>query len=300
MGCTSSHLVIEGKVIKQEKIILNIPSNCKNKELSQAQSLINLITLLRNQVIYYYDKLIYRSGACLYKKPNMSHCIKCILYKVSCELNGQLENANFSYKEDPPFVQVDLERFTDYTQDILKQLFNFVILLRRYKSLVKQIDKETPKLIYLIFENNDKISKDNIDKLNKAINLFKELTKLRSDILQEYKNQIYDLITLNQGYEKKINAVGEYAAKNNISDIYEIAFLKSKDIEGINCEKKFMFSNIQWAKKLMENKLKQEIVEENEISLLNIIEIKKSVTSGMLSVDLPSEESVNKLLYSKK
>ena len=296
MGCTSSYLVIEGKAVKQEKIYLNISPNFKTKELTQAQSLINLITLLRNQVIYYFDKLVYASGACLYKKPNMSHCVSCILYKISSEFGGDLEKANFSYKEDPPFLSVNLENFSAYSHDVVKQLFDFILLLRSYKNIIKQIDKETPKLIYLVFENNDHLSKDNIDKINKAIDLFKDLTKIRTDILQEYKNQVYDLVTCNLAYERRINSVGEYAAKNNISDIYEIAFLKSKKIEGVGGDESLMFSDIQWAKKLMENKLKQEIVEDNEFSFLNIIDFRNMSNS----MDLPIDESTNKSQFFNK
>ena len=296
MGCTSSYLVVEGKVIKQEKIYLDISQNYKTKELLQAQTLINLITFLRNQIIYYFDKLVYVTGACLYKKPNMSHCVNCILYKISSEFGGDLEKANFSYKEDPPFLKASLENLSIYSQDVLKQIFDFILLLRSYKNIIKQIDKETPKLLYLVFENNDHLSKDNIEKINKAIDLFKDLMKIRSDILQEYKNQVYDLVTCNLAYERRINSVGEYAAKNNISDIYEIAFLKRKKIEGLGGDESLMFNDIQWAKKLMENKLKQEIVEDNEFSFLNIIDFRNMSSS----VELPINESTNKSQFFNK
>ena len=296
MGCTSSYLVVEGKVIKQEKIYLDISQNYKTKELLQAQTLINLITFLRNQIIYYFDKLVYVTGACLYKKPNMSHCVNCILYKISSEFGGDLEKANFSYKEDPPFLKASLENLSIYSQEIIKQLFDFILLLRSYKNIIKQIDKETPKLIYLVFENNDRLSKDNIDKIKKAIDLFKDLTKLRTDILQEYKNQVYDLVTCNLPFERRINSVGEYAAKNNINDIYEIVFLKSKKIDGVGGDEPLMFRNIQWAKKLMENKLKQEKVEDNEFSFLNIIDFRNISKS----LDLPIDESTNGLKFFNK
>ena len=57
-----------------------------------------------------------------------------------------------------------------------------------------------------------------------------------------------------------------------------------------------MFRNIQWAKKLMENKLKQEKVEDNEFSFLNIIDFRNISKS----LDLPIDESTNGLKFFNK
>ena len=217
MGCSNTHLRIDGTIIKQETIKLDITDNYKTKELNQAQALIHLITNIRNKIIYEYDNLIYISGACLFKNPSILHCTKCILFKICSECQGNLNNAEFTFREDPPFLKVKFEKFSQNTNNIL---FDFVIKLRDYKIIMKQIDKETPKLMYIVFENNNKISKENIEKINKAILLFKDLNRLRSNILVEYKNQIYDLVMSNKLYLEQINKIGEIAYKNNISDIY--------------------------------------------------------------------------------
>jgi hypothetical protein len=88
MGCGSPLLRVDGKIIQQENIKLDITSHHKNKELVQAQLLINLITNVRNKIIYEYDNLIYLTGACLFKHPNITHCTRCILYKICSEFKA--------------------------------------------------------------------------------------------------------------------------------------------------------------------------------------------------------------------
>lgn len=265
MGCGSTEIKLEGQVIKQETIYLDISNHYKNKELTQAQNLIHLITHLRNKIIYEYDNLIYKSGACLFKNPRIAHCTKCIFFKMSTECKGELKKDDFTFREDPPFLKFQFERFSKETNILLNQLFDFIIMLRDYKIILKQIDKETPKLMYIIFENNNKISKENIEKINKSISLFKELYKLRNNILFEYKNQIYDLMT-NEFYVSEINTIGEKASRNNMTDIYEIGMLfkenNTPDIEWA------MYGSINEAKKKMEKKLKNEKVDEIDTSFL--------------------------------
>ena len=285
MGCGSTHLKMDGKIIRQENIELEITDICKNnKDLYQAQSLIHLITNIRNKIIYEYDNLIYISGACLFKNPSISHCTKCILSKVCSESDGDLNNVGFSYREDPPFFKLKLEKFSQETQDLIKKLFEFTIRLRDYKIILKQIDKETPKLIYIVFENNNNVSKENINKINKAILLFKDLSKLRTNILIEYKNQIYDLIMGNRIFCNQVNKIGEEAYKNKITDIYDIAMLFKKHINdedfisNVKKEEWAMYNSINEAKKIMEKKLQKEKVEEIASPLLTF-SFKKIINS---------------------
>ena len=267
MGCGSTHIKVGGELIKQEKIELNINEHYKNKELTQAQSLIYLITTIRNKIIYEYDNLIYVSGACLFKTPTMAHCTKCILFKICSECEGDLNKANIKFKEDPPYISINSNNFSQSTNFIVSKLFEFIISLRDYKIIMKQIDKETPKLMYILFDNNNRISKDNLEKINKAILLFKDLNKLRTGILVEYKNQIYDLINDSNFYKNQINKIGSLAYKDKITDIYEIAMLFKNNMEEfINYFKKedwIMHNNIKDAKRIMEKKLEKEKIEDN-------------------------------------
>lgn len=274
MGCGSTQLRLDGQIIKQEIIELDINNHYKNKELLQAQHLIHLITNLRNKIIYEYDNLIYTTGACLFKNPTITHCTRCILFKISSECKGDLGNAQFTFREDPPFLKVDFDKFSEETNKLLNQLFDFIIKLRDYKIIMKQIDKETPKLMYIVFENNNKISKENLNKINKSISLFKDLYKLRNNLLVEYKNQIYELLMHNENYLKIINEIGKTAYESKITDIYEITMLFKKisfnENESLFFIKEdwIMNSSINEAKRNMEKKLENEKVEDIDTSLL--------------------------------
>lgn len=272
MGCSSTQIRIDGKIIKQETIKLDITDNYKVKELNQAQLLIQLITNLRNNIIYDYDNLIYISGACLFKRPNIIHCTKCILFKICSECKGDINSAKFEYIEDPPFFKIKAEKFSQETNDIVGKLFDFVIKLRNYKIIIKQIDKETPKLMYIVFENNNKISKENIEKINKAISLFKDINRLRNNILFQYRSQISNLLNNNVQFLEQINQIGTLAYKNNIKDIYEITMLfkdnknnDEEDKDNFGKEDNEMYSSINEAKKIMEKKLENEKIEKIEI-----------------------------------
>ena len=270
MGCsTMTYSKLEGKIIKQEKIELDISNLKKTKELAQAQNLIYLITNLRNKIIYDYDNLIYNTGACIFKYPSISHCVKCLFFKISSECEGNLNLCEFIYKEDPPFFNLNKEKISEETQNILNELFEFITNLKDYRVLIKQLDKEIPKLMYIVFENNNDISKENINKINNAISLFHDLAKLRNGILVEYKNQIYDLIMSNTNFCLPINQIGKLAIEKNIKDKYEIAFLLKQFKNDNNFMSYFkdedmtLYKNINEAKEIMKKKLIQEKLEDD-------------------------------------
>ena len=277
MGCGSPLLRVDGKIIQQENIKLDITSHHKNKELVQAQLLINLITNIRNKIIYEYDNLIYLSGACLFKNPTITHCTRCILYKICSECQGDINKAGFFQREDPPFLIVKKEKFSKETNELISLLFDFIIKLRDYKFIVKQIDKETPKLMYIVFENNNNVSKENISKINKGIILFKELNKIRNSIIVEYKDKIFDVIYFNKKFCNEINKIGNLAIKKKLTDIYEITklfkdIIDKKDIKSNSKEDLHMYNSINEAKKIMEKKLKNEKVGEIDQSFLKFLE----------------------------
>jgi len=272
MGCSSmTYSRMDGKIIKQEKIQLDINNIKKNKELLQAQNLIHLITFLRNKIIFEYDNLIYNTGACIFKSPNIMHCVQCLFYKISADCGGNLNSAQFTFKEDPPFFSINEKKISDETKNILNDLMEFITKLKDYRILIKQLDKETPKLMYIVFENSNDVSKDNLNKINKAISLFQDLTKLRNVILMEYKNEIYDLIMSNNSYCLPINKIGNLAIEKNIKDKYEIAFLFNqfkKDEKFMNHfrnEDMSIYKSINEAKEIMKKKLEQEKIQDEDI-----------------------------------
>ena len=302
MGCSSvTYSRMDGKIIKQEKIQLDINNIKKNKELLQAQNLIHLITFLRNKIIFEYDNLIYNTGACIFKSPNIMHCVQCLFYKISADCGGNLNSAQFIFKEDPPFFSINEKKISDETKNILNDLMEFITKLKDYRILIKQLDKETPKLMYIVFENSNDVSKDNLNKINKAISLFQDLRKLRNVILMEYKNEIYDLIMSNNSYCLPINKIGNLAIEKNIKDKYEIAFLFNqfkKDEKFMNHFRKedmSIYKSINEAKEIMKKKLEQEKIQDEDILKENDIinDNKTNKTSTSTINNLSSSYKIN-------
>jgi hypothetical protein len=175
-------------------------------------------------------------------------------------IQGDINKAGFFQREDPPFLIVKREKFSKETNELITHLFDFIIKLRDYKYIIKQIEKETPKLMYIVFENNNNVSKENISKINKGMILFKELNKIRNSIIVEYKDKIFDVIMFNKDFCNEINKIGNLAFKKNITDIYEITILfkdifKKNSIKYNNKEDLIMYNNINEAKKNMKKKL---------------------------------------------
>ena len=265
MGCSSITPMLEEKDLRQETIILDKTDNIEG--LHHAQSLINLITRIRNKIIYLYHKLIYDSGACLYVNPDIIFVLKCILYKISSEFQGHLEQSGLTYKEDPPYLQVGSPcMISKESLELLNQLFDFITELVSYKTIIKQIDKETPELLYLIFENKEKLSKQNAKLINRGIELFKDLIKIRYDILSVFKNQIYEFIQRRNIFCSEINIIGKKACDNKITDIYEIVMLNYKNESDDKKNKKnLMYKNIIKGKEVM----LQIINEEKDSEIIN-------------------------------
>ena len=264
MGCTSCSLISEENYYyQQETIKLDVSNNIK--DLSYASSLINLITRLRNRIIYLYHKLIYDTGACIFIKPNISHCLDCIFYKVSSEFEGNLKNADITHREDPPYLQLSKEVvLSKQSKSLFDELFNFIIEIISYKTIIKQIDKEIPELLYLIHEEKDKISKNNITLINKGIELFKNTKIIKNEILNKYKNQVCEFAFRKEQFCENIDAIGKYAFDKNITDIYEIVMIQKKDFQLNNNKniKNEMFKNVHIAKLNMENIINNEINDE--------------------------------------
>ena len=220
MGCSSINNVKEETKLRQEMIILNIDSNYHKKELIHAQSLINLISRIRNKMIYLYHKLIYDTGACLYINPTIRHCFNSIFYKISTDLEGKLKGEIIEYIEDPPYVKIKNDiPISQKGKDLLNQLFNFIIEIKSYKSIIKQIDKETPGLLYLVNENKENVSSKNIDNINRGIELFKNTINIRNEIINSYKFQIRDFFTKKEIFIKDYNKIGEQAYLENKTDL---------------------------------------------------------------------------------
>ena len=263
MGCCSSHT--RDTLFEQtEPINLSIIEN--GDELKQAQTMISLIIKIRNRIIYTYHKLIYSTGGCLYINPSMSLCVRNIFYKISAEFKGDFEKSDITYMEDPPYLQTDMFLFSEELKILLNQLFTFLSELRGYKNILKQIDNDSPTLLYLEYENKSNISQRNLEKIRLAMDLFKQLLNMRQKIWNQYKNEVYLLVKKNFEYLTKINEIGKEAYEKNLSDIYDICMLNYNEKDN-NTSKNPMFSNIQTAKENWLALMKNDNDSEIDISL---------------------------------
>ena len=257
MGCSSVNYVKDDINLRQEKILLNIDTNHHKKELIHAQSLINLISRIRNKMIYLYHKLIYDTGACLYFNPTIKHCFNSVFYKMSSDFEGKIENAGIEYIEDPPYLRVEnTKNLSQQGEYLLNQLFNFIVEIKSYKSIIKQIDKETPGLLYLVCENKENVSSENIENINRGIELFKNTINIRNEIINIYKLQVREYFTKKDTFFKNLNEIGEKAFNEKIKDIYDI-ILMTRDSD--NKEENKMYKSIKEAKHHMEKILDKEI-----------------------------------------
>ena len=231
MGCSNTMIFENRKELQQSKINLTFTSNHLKKELQHAQVIISLITKIRNRIIYLYHKIIYSSAACIYDYPSITFALRNIFYKISADFKGDLLASNLTYIEDPPYLQCrGFDLLSEQAKEKLQEIFDFIVEIRGYKQIIKQIDKDTPELLFLVFENKEFISEENGKKINDSMELFKEMVKLRYNILESYKNQIYNFVTKTEIYCKNINKIGKEAFKRGYKDIYEIALLKKNEI----------------------------------------------------------------------
>ena len=282
MGCSSSnfYLVDESTKLNQSSISLIINNNEKNnfvsnEDLIQAQTLINLITKLRNRFIYLYHNLQFSTAGCLYVKCDFLHCLYNLWYKMSADCRGKLFRAGFVYLNDIPFFECKIKEFPEETQKLIKQLLDFIVEINNYIIIIKQIDRKIPQLFYLNIEKKKYMNQYNFDNINFAISLFKQIENLRKKILDEYEREINKLFVKRDSYFNKFDIIGREAYDNNITDIYEIAFLKKKFMtdDEKNDDDEKMYKNIKLAKKLMKNELLKDKDGEEELdyNLMDLI-----------------------------
>lgn len=291
MGCSSTN-----GVITKENKILNKPADMTNNlyaldkpHLQQAKSTIENIYLLRSRFLYQYHNLIFHSGACCYKNPSIVHCLKSILYKMSAEKKGFIENYELTYIEDPPYLKMNNEDEVDEnTGKIFKNLLDFIVEIRSYKSLIKQLEREIPGLLYILHENTNMVNSSEEEFIKDSVDMFEELKKFRARTLNAYKNEIYYYITQNDRYVEEVNTIGKEADKNKITDIFKIAmlakpFIEKKDIADNQSEDSSrydMYDDVEEGKEIISKLIKEEEIElqKYKAKKLNVASLNSSST----------------------
>ena len=150
---------------------------------------------------------------------------------------------------------------------LLDELLKFITELRGYKNILKQIDNDSPNLLYLEYENKSNLSERNIERIHNSMDIFKELLNMRQKIWNQYKNEIQLLVKQNELYIKKVDKIGKEAYDKNLSDIYEICILEHKEDDD---KKKKMYSSIEEAKHNWEEVMKNDYDTDLDFSINNL------------------------------
>lgn len=264
MGCSTSRTLPDLSHLGEIDDDLKISrTHSLYDSIQRAKDIIKSINKLSKKLLMNYYRIIDLTGACVFMTPSIAHSIRCLFYKISAELNGKIENAEIAHSEDPPYISLKATGLSQDTKSRMSSLFDFIIEVQSYKIIIRQLDKDTPDLFYLIYEEGkDFVSKNNKEKIKKAIDQFQQLIKVRSMILKKYKLELYLYFTRNEYYTAQINKFGEKAIQNNIDDIYKIALLNNpiakmdKDLQ-----LEAMYSNVDQAKKSFKHFLKEDTIE---------------------------------------
>lgn len=224
MGCGQIKVIDDETFMKPFSIQLS-SNQTSSISLEHANSIIDSIVNLHSRFISLFHNLVYKTGACVFKNPTIVHCTHCVFYLISSEMKGSLEESGLKYDEEPPYLSFDEDTLSKQTKDLANLLFDFIIEIRSYKALIKQIDKETPELQYLLHENKEMLTKENEDKILYSIDLFTNITKFRTNLLMLYKEEIYNYVTKSESYCKEINYIGKLAHDKGLLNVYKIAML---------------------------------------------------------------------------
>lgn len=221
------------KLYKVEPIELD-KDNYKNLNnlFQRASSIMETFENLREKIVDNLDILIYKTGASVYITPTIVHCLNNIWYKMSRDMNGEIEKLNILYTEDSPFMSLNQVPLPPDTIKLLNLMFDYINGLRRIKTTIKQLETNLAELIYLLNENNipakNNVCTNNKNKIEQATKMFPELHNFYNLVLQKYRYEIYSFVVRREEYEYRINLIGKEAAENNLNDINKIAFLYKK------------------------------------------------------------------------
>lgn len=232
MGCNQITKVDDETFMKPINLQLSSTLNLPEITLNHVNTIITSITNIHSKILSSFHTLVFRTGACVFKNPSLIHCMHCIFYLISSETEGSIENSGICYTEDLPYLTIDNEILSENTLSLLTLLFTFIINTHNYKTTIRNLDKETSELQYILHENKDNISKHDESVLNNSVELLSIVSDFRQKIMKQYNDEVAFYVSKNDAYCREIDYIGTIAHKKQIKDVYEIAMLMKgyKDI----------------------------------------------------------------------
>jgi hypothetical protein len=322
MGCGACRIILEESYdMPLDFNLLPIQGSGGLEKLNylytKASHVIRMIELMRENTIDKLDELILASGACVFVSPDISSCIKCILWNISSNFDGNINKAEIKFLEDEPYmvIQGDLDsqninyfsnqesrqnKIRPNLKYIISLLINYISDIFALKYQIKKIEEKIPELIYIISENNENyILGKNLSDLEeqKNTNIYQPLKndpKLKSIVyhnnikIKKALNLFQDLINTRKNTIDKINFEFKSFKKNNsyllkIDRVGIEAYAKGiEDIfEVAFLSKNILLDDVKPKNRYDFSKIYLNSIIEGKNKYLNLIENKKHIKSKM-------------------
>ena len=258
------------------KILEEIPpnsNNLKNKVYYIMQSFENI----REQIVDFFDILIYKTGACCFTFPTIIHVLHSIWYKMSYDLNGKIENANIKYIEDSPYMELSFKNLKNSTISNIGLLFEYINNLRNLRMALKNLDSNIAELIYFIKENNEHNEMSKYE-IQQAVNMFPELVSFYNTTLKRYKHEIFLFNVKRIDYCYRINLIGSEGFKQYEyigDDVYKLIFLY-KEISKKYPDELFyesLFNSEKIGKKFLEERINSKRQRKKDFKIKSIFDL---------------------------
>jgi hypothetical protein len=261
MGCGACRIINEKDEKRNTPLdwnLLKIPDDQNFMEISEigllnsyyknAEIIIEVVEDFREIVFDKLDELIFKTGACVFSKPDIATCLKCVLWKISADNYGSINNSNILFLEDEPFIKIKDGEIKDDTKEIFNSLLEYISNLFSLKIKIKNVDLKIPELIFMLSEINQKFFMNNFisnklpyvssindkniiyhyiiknnKKIMNTIEIFPNLLNVYNSNVDKINFEI-EIIKKDSDYLINVDKVGKNAFSNNIDGVYEIAF----------------------------------------------------------------------------
>ena len=258
MGCSGASVISSPRETKLDNKMENVKNEELNKKFKEAELCLNELEIIRSSLVDKRDELIYNTGACCRKDPNLEKIIMSFLWILGVNSKGNFSKYQlyFNQGQDPYFSIVYKEdeekKISEDINDYIKNLFDFEDSIKtnteHYNNILSDFNNNEIKYRELVTGSDLQIYQRNIVKIRKIsqinlINIIKDIYSVDMDFIDKFPEEMG-----NDNFIKEINSIGLKSAENGYKDKYEIVFYNS------NSEDRYMNSPKD-GKNLYQNKI---------------------------------------------
>ena len=232
MGCSSGTSSLNESKIDITKIQLS--NEELNKKFKEAKLCLHEIDLIKKYLINIRVELIYETGACCIKEPNLENIITSFFWYLAYKSKGNISQYQIYFNQgEEPFFSVSTKE--NDILNISKKINDYLKYLYSYQNNIDNIKNEFEK-IYSDFINN-------WDKYIESIGIKESLNfVLKFSVVEQVQNEeIFKIIdnlyskdltffeklpelTKDDSYYKQINEIGGNSVVNLHKNVYEIVY----------------------------------------------------------------------------